>query len=135
MQWFLFSWGYVLPFYPPNSLKSENFGKMKKRLGMSSFYTNVPKIMIICYAVPEIWHVTNITFIFHFRLFFALLPHSPPPPNSPKIQNFKEMENTWRYHQFTLVYQKLWLHDVWFLRNGARRTDVKSDIRRCDLYT
>ena len=22
-----------------------------------SFYTSVPKIMIICYTVPEIWHV------------------------------------------------------------------------------
>ena len=47
--------------------------KKRKNLEISSFYTSVPKIMIICYAVPEIWHVTHATFIFHFRLFFALL--------------------------------------------------------------
>ena len=34
----------------------------------------------ICYTVPEIWCVTDVT-IFHFGPFFALLP------NSPKNQN------------------------------------------------
>ena len=42
--------------------------------------------MIICYTVPEIWHMTHEIFIFHFGLFFALLP-----PNSPKDQNLKKM--------------------------------------------
>ena len=37
------------------------------------FYTSVPKIMIICYIVPEIWRVTDVIFIFHFGLHFALL--------------------------------------------------------------
>ena len=41
---------------------------------MSSFYTSVPKIMIIWYIVPEIWHVTDVIVIFHFGLFFALSP-------------------------------------------------------------
>ena len=40
--------------------------------------------MIICYTVPEMWHVMDIIFIFHFRLFVAMLT-----PNSPKIQNLK----------------------------------------------
>ena len=31
--------------------------------------------MIICYTVPEIRHVTRVIVIFHFGLFFALLPH------------------------------------------------------------
>ena len=44
---------------------------------MSSFYTNVPKIMIIWYTVPEIWCVTDVIVIFHFELFFALLPNLP----------------------------------------------------------
>ena len=43
--------------------------------------------MIICSTVPEIWHVTHVIVIFHFRLFFALLP-----PNSPKNQNFKKLK-------------------------------------------
>ena len=45
--------------------------------------------MIICYTAPEIWHVTDAIVIFHFGLFFALLP-----PNSPKNQNFKNMKET-----------------------------------------
>ena len=67
-----------LPFYspslPPNNLKNQNFEKMKKMLELSLFYTSVPKIMIKCYTVPEIWHMTDIMVIFHFGLFFALLP-------------------------------------------------------------
>ena len=52
---------------------------------MPSFYKSVPKIMMISYTVPEIWHVTDVTVIFHFRLF---------PSNSPKNQNFKIMKQT-----------------------------------------
>ena len=59
---------------------------MIKTLEIWSFYTSVPKIMIICYTVPEIWHLTDVIVIFHFGLFFVLLP-----PNSPKNKNFKKM--------------------------------------------
>ena len=41
---------------------------------MLSFYTSVPKTMIIWYTVPEIWHEADVIDIFHFGLFFALLP-------------------------------------------------------------
>ena len=58
---------------PPNSLKNKNFKKMKKHQDISSFYTSVPKIMIICYTVPEIRHVMD-AIIFHFGLFCALYP-------------------------------------------------------------
>ena len=45
---------YFLPFYAPNP-KNQDFKKMKKKhLEISSFYNSVPKIMIICYTVPEI---------------------------------------------------------------------------------
>ena len=54
---------------------------------MSSFYTSVPKIMIILYTVPEIWCMTDVIVIFHFRLFFPLFP-----PKSPKNQNLKKMK-------------------------------------------
>ena len=43
----------------------------KKPLEISSFYTSVPKITIICYTVPEIWFVTDVIVSFHFGLFFA----------------------------------------------------------------
>ena len=45
--------GYFLPFYSPNSQKNENVKKIKKQLKISSFYTSVPKFMIICYTAPR----------------------------------------------------------------------------------
>ena len=70
--------GYTFPFYPHNSPKNENFKKMKKGLEISSFYTSVPKIMIIYYTVPEIWYVAHVIVIFYFWLFFAFLPPLQP---------------------------------------------------------
>ena len=58
---------------------------MKNYLERSSFYTNVPKIMILCYTVPEIWLVTDTILIFHFGLFVAILL-----PKQPKIQKFQK---------------------------------------------
>ena len=69
--------GHFLLFYHPNSPKNQNFKKLKKYLEISSFYTSVSKIMIICYTVPETWCVTDVIVIFHSELFFALL-HPPP---------------------------------------------------------
>ena len=62
----------LLPPPPLNSPKNENFKKIKKKLTISSFYTSVPKIMIIRYTMPEIWHMTDVIVFFHFALFFAL---------------------------------------------------------------
>ena len=47
--------------------------KKKKGLEISSFNTSVPKIMIRCFIVPEIWHMTDVNVIFHFGLIFAFL--------------------------------------------------------------
>ena len=58
---------------------------MEKPLEISSFYNNVPKIMIICYTVPEIWHVTDFI-LGHFSHFY--------PPNSPNNQNFLKKKKT-----------------------------------------
>ena len=54
--------------------RSKILKKWSKTLEISPFCTSVPKIMIISYTVPEIRCMTDIIFIFHFRLFFALLP-------------------------------------------------------------
>ena len=65
----------LLSFYPPNNPKNQNFEELKKTLEISSSYTtSVPKIMIICYTVPEIWHMTDVIVIFHVGTFFVLLP-------------------------------------------------------------
>ena len=68
----IFIWGYTFPFYPCNSQKNEDLKTMKKSLEISLFYTSVPKIMIRCYTVPEIWHASNVIVIFHFGEFLAL---------------------------------------------------------------
>ena len=60
-------------------IQIEKKKKWKKRLEILSFYNCVPKLTIICYTVPEIWHMTDVT-IFHSEPFFGLLPPPPPPP-------------------------------------------------------
>ena len=42
--------------------------------------------MIIRYVVPETWRVTDVIFIFHFGLFFALLPPFQQKKNEKKRQ-------------------------------------------------
>ena len=71
----------------PATQKVKILKKRKKRLEISPFYTSVPHVMIICCTVPEIQRVTDGIFIFHFGLFFALLP-----PNDPKTQNLKKFK-------------------------------------------
>ena len=96
--------------------------KKKKHFGISSFNTSVPKIMIICYTVPDIWPVTDVICIFHFGLFFTLLP-----PNSPTNQNLKKRKkNTRWYHHFRHV-PKIMITWVWFLRSGAWQIDGQKD--------
>ena len=75
---FLF-WAIFCPF---------NFLTTQKTLEVLSFYTSVPKIMIICYSITEIWHITSVIDIFHFGLFFAPLP----PYNSQKNKNLRKRE-------------------------------------------
>ena len=42
-----------------------------------------------------------------------------PPLTTQKIKILKKWKNTWRYHNFTVVYQKWQSYDVWFLRYGV----------------
>ena len=115
-QNFLLFWATFCPFTPLTTQKIKILRKWKKQLEILSFYTHVSKIMITCYTIPEIWHMTDIIYISYFGPFSAILP-----PKSPKKQNFKKWKkkNTWRYYHFTNVYQKLWSHDVRFLRYGV----------------
>ena len=55
---------------------------------ISSFYTSVPKIMIICCTFFEIWHMTNVI-VFHFGQFFPFLTPPPSPPSSITVQKNK----------------------------------------------
>ena len=64
-------WAIFYPFTSLTAQKIKIWKKRKKTLELSSFYSSVPKTMIICYTVPEIWSVTDVI-IFHFEplLFF-----------------------------------------------------------------
>ena len=64
-QNFLSFWAIFSPFTPLTAKKIKILKKCKKHLEISSFYTNVPRIMIIYYSIPEIWHITDVI-IFHF---------------------------------------------------------------------
>ena len=70
----IFILGYTFPFYPLTAQKMKNSKQLKKHLEISSFNKNVPKIMIICFTVPEVWHVTDRIVAFNLGLFFVLLP-------------------------------------------------------------
>ena len=66
-------WANFCPFTPNLPKKWKLKKKKRKNHREISFYSSIPKIMIIWYTVPEIWCVTDVI-IFHFELFFALLP-------------------------------------------------------------
>ena len=68
--WVIFS-----PFIPLTAQKIKISHTKKKHMEVSSFNTSVQKIMIICFIVSEIWHLTDVVVSFHFGLFFNLLPH------------------------------------------------------------
>ena len=74
-QNFLSFWAIFLPLYATNNPKNENFEKMKKKnLGDIIILTSVPKIMIICNTIPEIWHVTDVIFFFILNYFLPFYP-------------------------------------------------------------
>ena len=84
------------PFTPLTTWKIKILKDWKKPLEISSFYTRVSKIMIICYTVPDIWRMTDVIIGAIFLTFC--------PPNNPENQNFEKI--IWRCRHFTHVFQK-----------------------------
>ena len=131
-QNFLSFWTIFCPFTPLTTQKIKILKKWKKHLEISSFYTSVPKIMIICYTVPEIWHMTDVIVIFHFGLFLPFYP-----PNSLKNQNFQKRKimhgDIIILHMCTKNYNQMmygsWdmVHDRRTDRQRDGQTDGKSD--------
>ena len=111
-----------LPFYSPNNLKNENFKTMKKTRGDDIILHKCTKSydhMVYCSWDMEHDRCN------HFSFWDIFCPFTPLTAQKIKISK-KWKKNAWRCHHFTYVYQKLW-SDVWFLRNGARRTDGRMD--------
>ena len=75
-------WAVFCPFTPVTARKMKISKKWKKYPEIS-FHTSVPNIMIICYTVPERWHVTHVIFFFPVRAIFY--PFSPLTVQKMKI--------------------------------------------------
>ena len=103
-----------MPLYTTHNLKNQNFEKMKKIPGdiitLHLCTTNDNHMM---YASRDMEHDRQ-NFL-SFRAIFVTLAHSQPE----KSKFWKNEQNTWIYHHFTLVYHKQQSYDVWFLRYGA----------------
>ena len=82
-------WAIFCLFTPATCSKNENFKKMKKIIENIIILHKCAKNHAICYAVPEIWCMTDVIVILNFGLFLPFYP-----PNSPKNQNFKKMKKT-----------------------------------------
>ena len=122
-------WAIFCPFTPLTAQNIKFRKNEKKRLEIPSFYTCVPKIMIICYTVPEIWHVTDVIIIFNFRPFFAILPTNSPQIKIQKTEK-KTPEDIIFLHMCTKNYDQI-MYGSWdMVRIGRmdRKTDWKSDI-------
>ena len=110
-------WAILFPLpQPPNSPKNENFKKMKKRLEISSFYTSVPKIMIICYTVSMVCDRCNCYFI----LGYFFYPFTPITAQKMKIS--KKMEKSLEISSFYKIVPKIMMicytgPDIWHMIN------------------
>ena len=90
---------------------------------MSSFYTFVPKIMII--MMYNSWDMECNRHIF-FSFLAIFLPFTPLFSPKIKIVEVKNVENTWRYYPFTHEYHKWRSYDIWFLRHKTEQTKFLS---------
>ena len=85
--YFLF-WAIFCPFTSLIVGKIKTKEKLKKHLEISSFYNSVPKIRIIRYTFPEIWHITDPCNCFSLWACFCFyIPYSPKNQNSKKMKN------------------------------------------------
>ena len=115
-------WAVFYPFTSLTAWKTKIKNKNEKKvLEISSFYNGVPKIMIICYTVPEIRWVTDVIVIFHFWAIFC----SFTPLTAQKTKFFKKLKKIPRdiiiLHKCTTNYDQI-LYCSWdMVRDG--RTD------------
>ena len=88
-QEFLSSWAIFCHFTSPlHSLIAwkKKISKTKKPLEISSFYTSVAKITIICYTVPEIWCMTDVyNYNCYFSFWATFCPFAPLTARKMKI--------------------------------------------------
>ena len=122
--------GHFLPFHPRDNPENQHFEKIKKKPGDIIILDNTKNHdhMLHCS-----WDTARNGCNFYFSFWAIFCPFIPLTTQKIKIKKKwkkkKKKKNTWRYQYFTGVYQKLWSHDVQFLRYVARRTDGRTDGR------
>ena len=127
-QNFLSFWTVFCPFTILTTAKIKILKNWKKNTWRYYHFTQVyQKSWSSCYTVPEIQCMTDVIFIFHFGLFFALLGYFLHF-YLLTTQKIKILDKWRRYHHFTHVYQKLWSYDVRFLKYGVWQTDGQMKI-------
>ena len=75
---------------------------------VSSFYRSVPKIMIIC-LLYCFWDMARDVCICCFSFWEVFCTFVPITAQKMKISKKRKKKNTWRYHDFTQFYRKVWL--------------------------
>ena len=121
--------GYFWPFTPLTAQKIKILQKKKKEcLVISSFYKSVPKI---CYTVPEIWCMTGVTVIFHFGLFFTLLPTSQSKKSNLK-KNEKIMPGDINLHLCTKNYDQM-MFGSWDMLHKRQLDRGRINGRKSDI--
>ena len=75
---------------------------------VSSFYRSVPKIMIIC-LLYCFWDMARDVCICCFSFWEVFCTFVPITAQKMKISKKWKKKNTWRYHDFTQFYRKVWL--------------------------
>ena len=125
MKLVFFIWAIFCPVTLLTARKMKTLKKRKNFLEISSFNTSVPKIMIICLTVPEIWHMTDVTYFFILGYFLPFYS-----PNCPKNQNFKKWKKFLEILSFYTGVPKIvirWcrVSEIWYMING--RTDGRTD--------
>ena len=122
-------WAIFCPVTPLTASKMKISKKQKQYLEIPSFYTSVPKIMVIWYTVPGIWHMMHATVLFPFGLHFGLSP--PTLPEKWKFQKNEKPGDTIILHMCTKNYDQIIMCCFWdMVCNGwmDRWTDGKSNI-------
>ena len=94
-------WAIFCPVTHLTAQKMKTSKKWNKHPEISPFNTKVPKIMTICFPVPEIWHVR----CNYFSLWAIFCPFTPPPPTpcltAWKMKVPKKCKNSSRYHHLS----------------------------------
>ena len=91
----------------PNNAENQNFEKMKKKTpgDIITLHKCTKNHDHMLYCSCDMVH-DGINFYFSFWAIFGYFIFIDPL-TAQKIKIFKNEKNTWRYHHFTYVYQKL----------------------------